>query len=108
MLRHLTFSDTRRQQLSELSSASDEVESSDAKKKHDRAFAISLASLLLATGGLLYSPLSLLSIPGVIYLTRELYEGAYNSLVKEHKANADVLDAIITAILLTCYPTAIK
>ena len=91
----------RSQQLKELTVASDKEDIGDVKKKEQRHFMLSLSSLLFATAGaLVYSPLSWLSIPGIIYISRDVYESAYTSLVKEHHVTIDLLDAITNTFLV--------
>ena len=93
--------DLRSQQLEAISSAADESEVSDAQKREDRKLVISLTSLLFATSGaLLYPPLSLLTIPGVIYVSLDLYKKTYQSLVKERKMTPDLVDAILNPFLI--------
>ena len=93
------FGEAHHQQLKEISSDEDQHETSKANKEVNRCLAVALTSLGLATAGaLVYSPLSLLSVPGIVYTSFPVFKDAYKSL-KEGKIGIDVLSSIT---ILTC------
>ena len=99
--RTLFSEDVRRQQLKEIIPTVDETDISGAEKKINRHLAISLASLGLATtGSLLYPPLSLLSVPGAVYICIPFFQKAYQSLFKEGRAGVALVDSIAAGGLL--------
>ena len=69
----------------------------------NREFAISTASLgLAAAGALVYPPLVLASVVGLVYLTLPVWQKAYEALVKERRVNTMVVEAIfLPGLLLT-------
>ena len=86
---------TRSQQLKEISKASDQNESSEVEQKLNRELAISCVSLALATGGaLLYSPLSLLSVPGICWIGVVACQDAYQSFKEGRGIGINVLDVL--------------
>ncbi|MGQ4808064.1 Potassium-transporting ATPase ATP-binding subunit [Candidatus Entotheonellaceae bacterium PAL068K] len=90
--------DTRRQQCKALSSAADKRDRGEDEQKNDRKLLpIALISLGFATAGaLVYPPLGLLSLPGVLYATMPLHKSTFKAL-KEGKVKVDTL-ATITVI----------
>lgn len=92
----LFFNDLRGQQIQEISSATENVTLSDVEKKANRDLAVSVTSLTLATAGILiYQPLSLLSIPGLIYTSSHLFKGVYQSIFEERRVKMVIIDAVI-------------
>ena len=93
--------DSRKQQLQEISAAEDESQITLSTKKEDQLLAVSIGSLLLALGGTwFYAPLSALSLLGMAYVTRDIFLGAWQGIVKEHKINLDLLDAITISLFI--------
>lgn len=93
------LSDSRRQQLSEMSEV--EQEKSQVEKELNRNLAMALSSMGFAvSGALLYPPLALLSLPGVIVNSRYILSSSYDHLVKQHKVNIDVLNAVIITMFI--------
>ncbi|HIE01282.1 MAG TPA: heavy metal translocating P-type ATPase [Thiotrichaceae bacterium] len=89
------ISHSRDQQRREISSLSDETEMSEAEKKTHEDFIAASTALGLATGGtLLYSPLSLLSVPFTIWVCIAIFRDAYQSLFKKNRVGMSVLDTI--------------
>jgi heavy metal translocating P-type ATPase len=74
----------------------------------NRDFTIGTASLGLAmAGSLLYSPLYLLSIPGLLYSVRHMFQNSYQALRKEGKVHVNALSSItVVACLLSGYYVA--
>ena len=87
------FSDSRQQQLQEISS--DKIQKSEAEKKTNQDLMVSSAALGLAIGGSwLYAPLSLLSVPCTAWVCLVIFRDAYQSLFKEGRVGMSVLDGI--------------
>jgi Cu2+-exporting ATPase len=80
-----------------LREAAIQSQSNEIEKKANRDLAISLTSLSLATGGILYPPLALLSWPGFLYITWPIYKKTYELLFFEGKVNVDTLVTITVA-----------
>jgi Cu2+-exporting ATPase len=99
------FSDSRKQQLQEISSTADENETSEVEKKINEDFMVASTALGLATAGsLLYSPLSLLSVPGTAWICLVIFRDAYQSLFKEGRIGMSVLDTIfMTGTIVTAH-----
>jgi Cu2+-exporting ATPase len=96
--------DIRSQQIEDISSFKDKNnKKSAAEKKLDKYITISLLSLgISATARLVYPPLVIISLPGLLYLTTPFFQGAYRSLFKEHRIKVDVVDtAVIVTTLVT-------
>lgn len=64
------------------------------KKKIHLNIAVASISLGLALGGLLYPPLALLSIPGLIYTSIPIHKRTYNLLKSKKKVGVDSLVSI--------------
>lgn len=95
----LLFNNTRQQQIEEMGTANQTYQIHSLKGKHDIKMPISAISLGLATvGALFYPPLSLLSLPGLFFISIDVFKNAYQALVKEKKAHVDLLVAIIVAV----------
>ena len=89
------FSDSRQQQLQEISSLSDETEMSDAERKANQDLIISSVSLSLATlGSLVYRPLSLLSVPGTIWVSLFIFQDLYKYSFKQRRLHITLIDTI--------------
>lgn len=94
----------RDQQLQEISSDVTKREISDDEKANNRKLFLSLTLLGLTTGGMVYPVLSLLSIPGLVYLSLSFIQDGYNMLVKERRVGVAVVDAVFSiSILLLRY-----
>ena len=96
------LSDTRQEQLKEIS-ATGEIEVSEVEKKNNQHFAIALSSLgLTSAGGLFYAPLSWLALPGLLYLTTQVVGRSYRCIFSEGRAGGAIVDIIsIGGILVT-------
>ena len=93
--------DTRKPWLEKRSFTTDKSQVSQTEKELNRNLAVAVASLGLAAGGaLIYSPLRLFSVPGVIYNTYSIFKSGYKSLLEERKVNIDVLNAIIIVMFI--------
>jgi Cu2+-exporting ATPase len=73
------------------------------KENVNRDFVIASASFVVVTfGTLVYSPLTIISIAGYIYITVPIWKKGYYSLFKRHQLNMSVLDSIaLPSIFLT-------
>ncbi len=73
------------------------------RKNTVQDFVISSVSLGLAIlGSIVYSPLIIVSIAGLAYVTIPIWKKGYHSLFKEHQVNMSVLDSIaLPGIFLT-------
>lgn len=86
----------RRRQLREISSTEDENGVSDVEKEVNHYLAVSLSSLgLTIAGALIYPPLSLLSLPGLLYTYVPWLEDSYQSLFKERRVRMAVVDVVL-------------
>ncbi|MEM6405365.1 MAG: heavy metal translocating P-type ATPase [Pseudomonadota bacterium] len=91
----------RRQQLADISS--DKGNSDDVEKEVNRYLSISLVSLgMTIAGALIYPPLNLLSLPGLIYVCVPWIEDSYVAIFKEHRLRMAVVDLVlITGAVVT-------
>ncbi|RKZ37088.1 MAG: heavy metal translocating P-type ATPase [Gammaproteobacteria bacterium] len=63
---------------------------------------VSTTSLVLTTiGALVYSPLTLVSIPLLIYASGYIFNRAYEAVTIEHKISANLIDSILVIGLMT-------
>lgn len=89
----------RSQQLKEVSAQ--ETSINDSEQVTDKRLKLTLSSLALTTAGaLFYPPLSLVSVPGLIYLSIPSFKESYDVIVKEKKTNMAVTNAVLTTGLL--------
>jgi Cu2+-exporting ATPase len=78
-----------------------ENDKNEEEKEANRDLAISTASFGIATAGaLLYPPLSLLSVPGLIYVSVPIFKKSYQSLRKDKKVDVHTLSAITAIVCL--------
>lgn len=85
----------RNEQLQMLSATENAVEISDVEREADQDMSIALTSLGIATAGtLIYAPLLLASLPGLIYLSWKRYKALYHSLFKQRRVTMDLIDAV--------------
>ena len=90
-----SFFGRRHEQLSEISSDPDVNETSEAEKEIDRYLAISVACFgLSSVGGLLYPPLSWLSVPGLVYLTSFFFKRSYDLIRQEGRVAVALVDSL--------------
>ena len=102
---------SRGEQLEAMSVKKDPAILKQERQLH-RNFVIALSSFGLAMGGwLLYTPIALLSLPGILYSSQHTYKRAYHTLVQQKKLNIDVANASVVSLLLvngyfilTCLP----
>ena len=95
----LLTSSLRNQQLKEVSSEETSIDESE--QVTDTRLKIALSSLALASAGaLFYAPLSLASVPGLIYLKIPNINESYNAIVKERKIKLAVVNTVMTTGLL--------
>ena len=97
-------SDTRSQQLLEINKNRPENEISEAalpseeEKDINRRFAIASGSLgLTIVGSLLYPPLNLLSVPGLVYLCIPFMKSGVDEIFKEKRIGIGTVDAVIVS-----------
>ncbi len=89
------FFDHRHEQLSEISKAKEVKETSEAEKKIDRYLVISVGCLgLSSVGSRLSPPLSLLSVPGLVYLTSFFFKRSYDLIRQEGKVTVALVDSL--------------
>ena len=94
-------SDVRSQKLLALSSEKETLSRQIREKKLNQNLKVSLISTGFATiGALLYSPLGWLSVPGILYISKTVFNDAYHALIKQHKVNVDLLIIISNSLLL--------
>ncbi len=87
--------DSRREQLAEIT-VSDSVQEILAEKTANRNLKISSVSLLFAAGGtLLYAPLYVPAVIGMLYMYHVFYKAAYEAIVKKRRINGDVAMVIV-------------
>ncbi|SJM95054.1 heavy metal translocating P-type ATPase [Crenothrix polyspora] len=90
----------RNQQIREFSENTID-QKSPAQKLADRNMAVSLSSMGLATvGKLIYPPLLLLSLPGILYVTQFAVVPSYESMVKKKKLTVDFLYTLTNIFLV--------
>lgn len=86
----------RSQQLKEVSS--EETSLNEWEQVTDWRLNIALSSLALAgAGSLFYAPLSLASVPGLIYLTIPGFKESVDIIVKERKIKVSVVNTVVSA-----------
>lgn len=107
-LRHPFTDELRRQQLQAMAPTVSGVERRDkpartpAEQRIHQDLKLSLIATGMATLGFFTFPVLLpLSAPLVIYIWREVYLGAYRSLVKERRITADLVHALTQGVALT-------
>lgn len=99
-LRRLTW-DRRYQQLANLVADPASVDVQADEYVIDQHLAIAVTSTALAAAGhLFFSPLLLLSLPGVLYTSLPIYLAAYRSLMQERKVGVDVLYAFTQSMVI--------
>ncbi len=90
----------REQQIKEFSAGNLDKKNPQ-QRLTDRNMAVSVASLGLAMAGkLFYSPIGLLSLPGILYITHFAIMQAFKGLFKEKKLTVDFLSATMKVLLL--------
>ncbi len=78
-----------------------ENDKNEDEKEVNRDLAISTASFCIATAGaLFYPPLSILSVPGRIYLSVPIFQNSYQSFKEEKKINVHTL---VTITVISCF-----
>jgi Cu2+-exporting ATPase len=94
-------SQTRHEQLSDISSTLSGPQKSEAEQKAERDLMISLGSMGLAGTGLLWGSftLGLLSVPGVLYTALPIYKRTW-TLLKAGNVSVDTLSALSIAFCL--------
>ena len=91
----------RQRQMRAVSSQAEQQEITAAAHKYNRDLIFAIATLGFSLGGALLTPaLGLLSLPGIVYGTRTTFVNSYTAIVKERRVKADVLNAIIIALLI--------
>ena len=84
---------TRQQQLVEMSSSREEAES-EASKKMGRYFALSATSLALTVGSIFYTPLLFASVPVLFISTLPLLKINFDFILKEQKIAVGLVDVL--------------
>jgi len=95
------FSDEQRKvQLREFAGDAQTQARNPAAQKIERDFAVGATALGIAVvGSLFYPPLSLLSIPGLLYSVRHMFQNSYQTLRQEGKVHVNTLSSIT---VVTC------
>jgi len=89
----------RNQQLKEIS-GNEEKTMTESEKLIEKRLKVSLASLgISALGNMIYFPLNLLSIPGLLYVTSPIFRNAYQALFTEKKVRIHTLTSFM---LVSC------
>lgn len=89
------FADNRRTQLQSLFATEVETEVSTMTRQANRRLYISSLNLGLAIfSALVYPPLMIATLPGILYLTQRFYRNTYQALIKESRLSIDLIDAI--------------
>ena len=89
----------RHEQLQEVSSADTSI--SEADQVANRNLKLALSSLAITTtGALIYSPLSLASVPLLLYLHIPDFKESSHVLFKERKITSVIVDTVLTSGLL--------
>ncbi len=97
----LFSSSDRTQQLLALSSEKEQSARRQFEKTLNQKVYIAFFSTGMAAAGTLISaPLSLLSLPGIVYINKDIFNSAYQSVIKRRKANVDLLTFICNLLLL--------
>ncbi len=78
----------------------EEVSSRVGLSDANRRLALSSVSLGLATAGVLFKPLSLVSAPIVLYIFYPSFQGAYQALREERKLTTEVMEATRISVCL--------
>ena len=92
----------RDEQMIEIAGGEQEVE--EAEKAVNRRLAVGTANLVVAGVSLLYPPLILLTVPGIIYIESMFFQLAYKAIVVERRLSSYLLDVILeTGMLLGQY-----
>lgn len=95
------WGDPRRQQRQQLGAVLQGEEVSDAERQVNRGLYLSSASLGFALAGrLFYPPLQLLSLPGLVYGTWQLYRKARATLETEQRIDVDGLMLLVNVVYI--------
>lgn len=98
------FSSSRQQQLQVMSSGDEIPGLSKAEKKANLEIAIASTSFGLAIGGaLVYWPMTLLSIPGSMFINMKIYKRAYAELKRRHFGVEALSSIFMTLCVLGLY-----
>jgi len=92
----------RDNQLTEILSDADDHEFRETDRKLNKSLAVSSGLAVMNIGGYMLSIplLSILSIPGLLWLTFPFFKNAYKELTKERKIGLGILDATVAMALL--------
>lgn len=93
--------DARQQHVRLLAGADDCTERTPEEQRLNRLLAVGTVTFALASfATVLYPPLMLLSLPGLLYTTAWLLVDGYRQLVEERRVGLDVINATATLALL--------
>lgn len=96
----------RRQTPRDTAVPPDALDSRDAEQAINRHFTICAVSAALATAGtLVYPPLGLLSVPGIVYVALPIFHSAYKELLDERKVTMTMVYSmlVIGTLILRSY-----
>ena len=102
----VSFKETHWLKPRENSTSDDSIEISHAEKKLKQKLALGFASVAITTtGALLYSPLTFVALPPLLYLTYSYFKNdAYNFLMKERRIGTVLIDSInVIGALITSH-----
>ncbi len=87
--------DLRHQQMAQMSANSAQHDIATTDKENNRYLSISTLGVgLSSAGALFFPPLTLLSVPVLIYVSTPIFEDAYMGFFKQRKLNAAVIDSV--------------
>ena len=88
------------QQPGEALSSADKSRMNEVEKEVNQHLAISLSSLGLTIAGMYYPPLSVLSLPGLVYVYIPSFKDAYDSIFKERRLRMAIVDMLFISGIL--------
>ena len=99
------YDQIRRRYRVEVSSGMDDSEIEKAERSLNRRLPVLGGSFGLAMmGGIIHTSLTVVSLPSLLYVPKDVYVGSFQAIFKDSKINVDTLSAVlITAYLLKGY-----
>ncbi|MFK5970432.1 MAG: heavy metal translocating P-type ATPase [Candidatus Marithrix sp.] len=87
--------DLRHQQMAEISNNTAQAEINEDNRQNKHYLSFSIISLGLATtGALFYNPLTLISIPILLYVSSPIFQEGFVGIIKDKKLNIAIIDSI--------------
>lgn len=102
-IKSLWHEDAREEQLLEIANSTEEIDISGEEQEINHYLAVSGVSLALTTAGaLFYPPLTLLSLPALLYTATNFFKWHYKMMFKEKRVGVAMIDFIsVTGTLAT-------